>query len=231
MAVSIVQLTASGHSGPGATTTHPTGTFTAPLYRLILVAVGIDDSGGGGHDFSLTGLGITWVSIRRQEGGASDNEERPVELFYGIGNGQTGEITITDSTNFGTNPIQWSVAYVKEVKISNGGADAIVQSNGNGEGNPNTSSNSVGLSAFADAANATFGVVMINGSGSVTEGSGFTEVSDNADSGKRMQTQFKASNDTGVDWSFGSTQASSAIAIELAFGADLNATGFLMNLI
>lgn len=228
MAVSITHVLASGNASPGATQTISTASFLAKFYKLYLVAVGIDDSSGGGHDFSLSGLGVNWQSIKWQPN--ADGYGRPVELFYGLGKGQTGQLSINDAINFGNNPVQWAIAYLDSVKLSSNGGGAIVQNAGagvGGSGQPNQSSINVSLGAFNSVDNATFGVCMINGSGSINTGSGFSQVSNDATSNKRMQTQFKTTNDTGVDWSFGSSQSASAIAIELAFGYDLNRSGLL----
>lgn len=220
MAVSVSNLLASGSNSESANFT--TASFTAPLYRLILVAIGTDTLNF--RTCTCTGLGITWTQIAAQ----GDNDgQRIVQLFRGVGNGTSGALTFTWS-GAQSNP-EWSVNLVTGVKISNSGADAIVQSAGTGTGE--AGSTTVTLAAFGGASNGTFGVCMVNGSSSITTGTGFTQLSNDATSTKRMHTQFRSDNDTSVTWSFGSNMASKSIAVELAFGSDLNASPFILNLV
>ncbi len=103
------------------------------------------------------------------------------------------------------------------------GADAIVQSN-----TVNTTvaslTASVTLSAFASASNATYGVIgWTDRTGPIAPGGGFTELAEAlADEvgGRTLQTEFKDSNDTLIDWTmFENVDEYGAIGIELKAAA------------
>lgn len=98
------------------------------------------------------------------------------------------------------------------------GSGAIVQTAGGTLLSAGTSI-TVGLGTFGKASNATFGAFKIGVNEVITNGTGFTQVSEigttNPDA--RLDSQFRNNNDTSVDWSWTTSNANvAAAAVEIA---------------
>lgn len=103
----------------------------------------------------------------------------------------------------------------------------MVQTATNNNNAVNTSI-TVTLGEFSDTHNATAGIVYVRSARAITVGSGFSQIGTN-DGGAEstITTEFKDTNDTSVDWTWGSvaTQAT-AHAIEIK-SIEQNSSGFL----
>ncbi len=114
----------------------------------------------------------------------------------------------------------YSMFSVSSVNTSGtAGAGAVAQSQTRYQASG--ANTSVTLAAFSSEFNATWGaLVKIPSAGNVTAGSGFTELADGTGpigATARLETQWKPSNDTGVDWTHASAK-SLAIALEIRSG-------------
>lgn len=166
---------------------------------------------------SASGNGLTWVQV----GSTKVQGARAGALFRAMASGPTaGAVTFNITGGTGTpSRAGWSISQFSEVDLSGSdGANAVVQSN---KDNSTASGNSltVTLAAFSNANNATFGGIVVDGGGAITQGSGFTELGEanNGAEGFSIQTQFKDTNDTSVDWTTADTTNLIAIATEIKY--------------
>lgn len=74
------------------------------------------------------------------------------------------------------------------------------------------------LGAFSNVGNATFGAVGYSGTSACTPGTDFNEIHEvsGGQSNCRLQTQWKDSNDTSLDWTLAATQDWVTVGLELA---------------
>ncbi len=157
---------------------------------------------------SVTGAGITFTQIL-----STISSTNRMTFFVGIAaSPTTQQITVNFSGN--QNEIGWSLVYFDDVDLSGGAAAAIVQAVG---GANNNTTLSINLSSFANANNATAGAMRMFLNGNITAGSGFTEMGEADGTDTSIQSQFKNSPDTTVDWSWGSTSLGVGIAVEIKF--------------
>lgn len=206
MAVSVSNRVASADNGGGAS--HTTGSFTPGANKLVLVSIFLYKSSGTILAPTVVGNGITYTEIAHCNTFSSGLDPCQTYLFRGLlGAPTAGGILIT---SVGADFVGAAVDEADGIDTSGiNGAGAIVQSafNQNNSGSTLT----VTLGAFSDANNGTFGCVNSYGSSLKTVGTGFTELTDATDS---PQSQWRADNDTSVDWS-GLSVACGGVAIEL----------------
>lgn len=185
---------------------------------------------------TLSGNGLTWVQIATIVFDTTSSSRRRISLFRAMGSSpSSGSVTIT----FGETTPQalWSIEQVSGVDTSGSdGAGAIVQSATNKDESVSTIVLTVTLGAFSSVDNATFGAFGNYGitAGSGTPGSGFTELTDlnQSANGIHLSTEYKLSNDTGVDYDFTENSQMGGIAIEIKASAttsvkDLIGSGFI----
>ena len=210
-----------------ASLTYTTASVTIPAGELALIAVNSDVNAVVP---TVSGLGMTFVQHSTSSGGTNNIR---ITLFRALSlSDQTGTITITFSSTSNLGGCGWSVVSCASCDQSGvDGAGAIVQAATN---NANGTNNlTVTLAAFSSADNATFSCVTLNGNGSITPGTGFTELGEDDDT-RSIQSQWRNDNDTTSTWTFSSNFVSAGIAIELKYSAvDLSKRGggFLYNFI
>lgn len=207
----------------GSTSTDGTSAATASVTpganKLILLFVATSD----GTDpteapSSVTGNGLTWVQVNHIE---NEGGFRGLTVLRAMGSSPSaGAITINyAATKTG---FIWDVIEIANVDTSGtNGSGAVVQNDTQQTIGDTTSITST-LGAFASVNNATIGGVQMNSTSSaVTPGSGFTELSDDgvATPSTQLQTEFKDTNDTTVDFSWTGNLSASAISIELKAGS------------
>lgn len=196
-------------NGTGNTTT---ASISPSADRLILAHIGQRFVTGTPTTPTLTGNGLTWVQVAT----ANSSENRST-LFRAMGSSpSSGAVTIANVDSQDLDEVGWSI--VEFASADRGGAEgstAIFQVGSTGD--VTGTSLTITLSAFADAANATFGGTWNPmGSGeSITEGSGFTEVGEAQTGDGSIQSQFRSDNDTTVDWTYSTGGSGSAIAVEI----------------
>lgn len=155
---------------------------------------------------TLSGLSITWNQIQTVLFTGSGHLRGT--LFYGIANGNSGVLTIgVNGTN--VQNIYWNV---DQINIADVSINPIVQSNTNGG---QTSSPAVSLSSFATLVNLAYGVIYQDTSGGITQGGGFTQINQYNPGIHGIESEYKASSATNVNWSLSGTPDYVAIAIEI----------------
>ena len=225
MAAICTLLTNSGSNSSHAT--YDTASITPHTGKLILLSVGNNRGAAGVVEATATGCGVTWVKVNSV---TSSDSKQCLTLLRALGNPTTGAITIAFSTSPDT--CEWSVSEISNVdKSGTNGSAAIVQNATNKTDGTTVTGITVTLSAFSNTNNATFGCVRVNNSNTIVEGSGFTEISDGQSSGgQTLETEFKNSNDTTVDWTWGSSSnRSQAIAVEIKYAS--YGGSFILNMI
>jgi len=219
MAVAITNLT-SGESTSGASS-YATGSITATANQLVLLSCSTRTGiSADPNTPTASGGGLTWVLVATDVYDNDSSSRRRLTLFRAMGpSPSAGAITI-DYAGQAQTEQEWSINQCSGVDTSGAnGAGAVVQSATNhilDSGSAGTSL-SVTLAAFASTANATFGA-FANEDSSWTPvvGSGFTALTDANTAGINGHfTEWKATNDTGVDITFGSQTGIAGIAIEI----------------
>ena len=207
MAVTMTPLTSGSASADGATT----ASITPGANALILAAV----VGATTSDpvFTLTGNGLTWVSIDT----VVITGPRVLNLFRALGASPSAGGVSINAHDTNVSGLGWSIAQFDGVDTGGtNGAGAIVQFADGAFGSGH--SVTVTLSAFGDAGNATYGCFgMRDPVGSPTAGTGFTGIHALSAGGMELTSEWRADNDTTVDYSWDpafDTQ-SGGIAIEI----------------
>lgn len=213
MAVNISNLTHdhatdSGSENLGDQNTAAVGPATG---KLVLVAVGANKPSSAPNQPTVSGLGMTWTVVGTV---LSPNNQLRITLFRGVANGNSGQLTISHGGQNEQN-IYWGVSQVDNVDTDGvNGANAITQTATNSS---NSATNfAVTLGAFSSTDNATFGAVYHNTNQDTSPGSGFIEIGE-ADGAHQLESEYKTTNDTSVDWTVSGNAAYVAIATELKF--------------
>lgn len=216
MAIVATQLTSGADSTNG--TVYTTASVSPSGGRLQVLAVYITRSAGiPSTGTTVTGCGLTWAQITTVSNNTGSDSSR-LMLFRAMGSPSAGALTITAPE--GQLRAGWSLTEFENVETSGSdGADAVIQSANDQNGGATLTGATITLSAFGNAANAAFGAIGVTASGAVTEGSGFTELSENTvETVSQLQAEWKDAQDTTVDWSWGSASVSYvALAIEIKF--------------
>ncbi len=219
-AVSCSVLTAS--SSTTNATSHTTASVTPGADRLILVATAQTRSAATActdNDVTgITGNGLTWVHINRQCFSDAGSPTNTVELWRSMGSSPSSGAVVFDFSGTTQLNAAWAVIECTGTDTSGtNGSGAVVQSVIN-KAEPGTSLTAT-LGAFGSAGNATLGVFANSTNQAITEGSGFTELTEQQVSeGLTLQVEWKSTNDTSVDASFSSIDAG-AVAIEIKASA------------
>lgn len=160
---------------------------------------------------SLSGDGIIWVSKNDTGGGT-----RHITFFAGLSSSAVpGVLTFTVAGGTGT-PSRGAFTIFQIAQVNTNGTASVVQSNVGGSNSANNLT--VNLGAFANPINMTIGALMLDTGGTITPGTGFTQIGQANDAGDAfsIQSQFKYTNDQTVDWTTSDTAELRAIAAEIA---------------
>lgn len=224
-------ITATGKtsgSSTALTSTKTTASVTLPASTLILLAVSTQiNTGGPVTVSSVTSSGATWVSVSTGTYSSSAHiNDHHLEVWRTmVSPNQTGVITMNLSNV--SNRVCWSVISFANVKTTGlSGEDAVLQPTSAVLVFPGPPSvTEVDLAAFDSADNATYGAVDVDVSTAI-QGSGFTEIHDvlNSTGGTRsyVETEFKNSNDTTVNWLTNGSGQGIGIAMEIVFDSGTN---------
>lgn len=207
MALSFTNLTVNGSTSN--TNSFNTASISPTANRLVLVTV---TNAFTSNTPTVTGASMTWELAGTYL--RSTNDFR-ISVFRAMSSSPgSGALTISFSSN--QTRTTWSVNQSgADIALGANGANAIVQSVG-GETAASNSGLTLNLAAFSNVANGAFGAVREGGNAGITPGSGFTELSENTSTPDAVQTQYKATNDTSVDWSWsGVGDRSIGIAFEI----------------
>lgn len=172
----------------------------------------------------IQGTGATWTKLVDL---TPSLDTTRLSLFYA--KFAAGE-TSTPSIAFGFVPNQTSCSHIL-IEFANtalggtNGINAIVQSKTGALGSAGTGLTVTLDNAFQAVANATFGVMALRLNEGITEGSGFTELAQvgGAVPNRTMEAEFKATNDTTVDWTWTNSMIDACgIALELREAFEIN---------
>lgn len=208
MPVTATHLT-SGYQASATNAT--TASISLSKAKLILVAV----ASVQGQLPTVSSSSRTWTQVDTHESGTVR-----VTLFRSLQNTDDSETLNIDFDGNNQIHIGWSITEFDNTKKTGvNGADAIVQSAAQdivGSGG----NYSLTLSAFEDAGNATFGFLRINNNTNFSPGSGFTELAEISQASFEMQSQWKNSADTTVDWTNSTTTTARGCAVEIRFSEE-----------
>ena len=203
-------LTTSSSGTPA--TSFTTASVSPTSNNLVLIAVHSVVGSGTGNIPTVTGAGLTWVEVNHQY--RSGVTTILITVLRGLGTVTPGALTI-DFAGQTQTQCSWSVNSFANIDTSgSNGSGAIVQSAVN-TNTGTTTGLSITLSAFGSANNATYGAINKSGNNAPAAGSGFTELGTDTNT-QLIETEWKNTNDTSVDWTWGSESASSeGVAIEI----------------
>jgi len=199
-------------SGSGTNnTSFSTASITPSANKLVLLSVASRVSGGGTTAPTVTGNGLTWVLVRSTKEAASWNR---ISVFRAMGaSPSSGATTISFGSITQLSAI-WSVTEYTNMDTSGtNGSGAIAQIATNSGIAVTTLTATLG--AFSATANATYGAIVSEVAGAITHGTDFTEIHDVNVTDNSLETEWKNSNDTTVDWSWGPTARVAGIGLEI----------------
>lgn len=195
-------------------TSYSTGSYSPVADLPLLAFVYSNDDGNPAQVPTLSGNGLTWTQVvTKQHSNLSlpGNPRPRLTVFRAIGASPSiGALTADFAGNQQNDCKIIVVQCYGFVKTGSNAADLVIDTASN-EGTGVTGL-TVTLPTFAKVKNVAIGVITHFGS-SVTTGSGFNLIAQNADGAHILQIQYKI-NDTTVDWTF-STENPTAVALEL----------------
>lgn len=231
MAITQTSLTSGSSivSGTSFATASVTPTANALIIATFTPRNGASTNPGS---MSVTGNGLTWVSIGSVNFDNASSSRRTMQMFRALGAApSTGVITFTtaETDTGGT----WTVDQFTGVDTSGtNGSGAVVQFATNSDPSATVATLTVTLAAFGSVNNGTYGVFCnTDGTSTTTAGSGFSKVSDIGDSNaavsQRQTSEFNSANDTSVDITFSTTAELGGIAIEIKASTTVTPVTFI----
>lgn len=197
-----------------ATGTSYTTASISPASNQLILATIYSRSNSAGQSLAptLTGNGLTWVQVATLADSATTQR---ISLFRALGSAVAGTVVI----DFGAVTqarCGWSISQFNNVALTGtNGSGAIVQSVTNKDEGTNTGL-TVTLAAFGSVNNATYGGVKAGNP--ITPGTGFAELGE--DGVIFIESEWKNSNDTSVDWTWSSTSGFAlGVACEIKFAS------------
>lgn len=212
--ITIANLTtyASGVSATSFSTSAFTPTGNKPVLASVTTRVAAADP----NTPTLSGNGLTWVMVGSSQNYDNSGSQKRVTLFRAMGASPSNGALTADFAGQTQTDCVIVVDQLTNADISGtNGSGAIVQTANASDTTGSTNTLSATLAGFTTLANATYGVCAIGNTGTFTPGGGFTTVGTNGTSNITLATEFKDSNDTGVDFSFSANGELGLIAVEL----------------
>lgn len=200
-------------------TSFNTANISPAANSLILLEVHSKDDGAAVTP-TVTGCSMTWTQVATVSfnGGSSS-----VTLFRSLNASPGSACALTiDFSGSTQQEISWIIHQWDGVDTSGtNGSGAIVQSATNSSEGATTLS--VTLAAFGDATNnAAAGFFGRNSAAVTTVGGGFTILGDFLPSARRASAEYKIGEDTGVDMSWGTSNAVGGVAVEIKAASGAN---------
>lgn len=204
--VTFANLTKSGTTvnATSFVTASVTPTGSAPV---LLTTSGTTISGNGpGPVTSITSTGLTWVNVSAIDVSIGEGTGRSSRLEVWCGDGASPSASaITINWTNTVNQTSWTVSQ------SSGAAPtcaaAIGQIFSNPKFSPTASPLTVAMTSFNSANSATYGGGMVEGSRTVTAGSGMTLLGTSPQSNDTASDEFSSGNVTPVNLNYTSTNA------------------------
>ena len=211
MAVVASLLTSAGSTTDAAS--YNTASVSPTNGSLILLCVARRENAPN----SISGCGLTWTEV---DSAVTTDGVQGAIVYKGVGTPSAGAITIGfagTQSNCG-----WMVVEFSEAEVTNS-ADGIVEGTNSGL--------TVTLPTFANSENATFGFVRFQANKTIANGSGFTQLGEVNTAEFSMDSQFKNTNDTSVDWTWASDgNRAAGVAVEIGYVPAVGGS-FLFNLL
>jgi hypothetical protein len=205
---------------------YTTASVTPVAGKLYLLSVQHTIAAGAPNTATVTGAGMTWVQVATV---ITAGLTQRLTMYRAMsGSPGSGSLTI-DTAGQNQDRMQWVLDELSNTDLAGAdGSGAVVQSV-TGTWNSTNTGQSLTLSSFGSSDNATYGVLRKNQSTGITPGSGFTEL---ADSGtfivsSEIQSQWKNTPDTSVDWSWAS-ESNSGVMIAAEIRAN-QSTGIIFS--
>lgn len=197
--------------GSNSASSHTVVNLASSANQLMLLSVWNNKAAATADLPTVSGTARTWTQVATVL--SADNTKRNT-LFRSLTAGAVTEDAVVNCTNTQTHIRIVGAGFTGIDTGGTNGANAIVQSGTNTNAGAQTGI-LITLSAFASSSNVAYGFVAKNGSNDITEGSGFTKLSE--DTGyPTVHHQYKL-NDNTVDWSWSSESATTnAVACEVA---------------
>lgn len=225
MAITATHILTNGSGTDG--TSFETASVSLSANKLVLLAVTNRISATPPTTPTVSGASRTWTQVATKD---ESNIQRTTVFRSLSGSANSGALTI----DFGLDTqvrCLWSVAEFTGVDTGGtNGASAIVQSVTDSSASADPFS--ITLAAFSDAANATYGAIGVTvADAAITEGSGFTELGDAVITEATVtatQSEWRADNDTSVDWNLNAAAVCTGVAIELKIAPPTNKDSMFM---
>ncbi len=206
----------TNQSNTGATS-YVTASGSPTTGILQLLTVGNQVSAGTPNEPTISGVGLTWVKVDTKV--STGVTTRRVTVFRAMGTASAGALTIDFA---GQTQVRcgwsWSEFTGTDTSGTNGSGAIVQSATAEATDAAPTASLTVTLSAFSNVNNATYGGIRYGGSSTtdvLAAGSGFTQLG-LVNGFASYQSQWKATNDTTVDWTHNSTSLySEAVGIEI----------------
>jgi hypothetical protein len=190
-AITATNLTTAGANSPGVN--EPTASITPTANKLVLACVVTKVASGTPAAPTLTGNGLNWVQLETLDNGVTRQT-----MFRAMGLAPTAGTVLIDFAGDTPSSASWSIFEVGNVDP--GGTDGSIASV-HSSANSCTTCNAVSttLAAFFGVENGTVGCGSIDSNTGLTVGTGFTQVGQNSGVNTRVMSEYKTTNDTGVD--------------------------------
>jgi len=196
-------------------TSYTTASISPSSNKLLLLAVYTRIGASVVVPTSVTGNGLTWVLVAEVGTGTHN-----LSVWRAMGASPSAGTVVIDYSGVTQTGCAWEICEFTGMDTSGtNGSGAIVQSVATAFAS--ATSAEVTLAAFGSADNATFGCFGKADNEAITQGTGFTSLS-NPFGGTpvaTMLTEFRNDNDTSVDASWVSSAASRGIGVEIKAAA------------
>lgn len=223
MAITVSNLLQNGNTADQ--NSYTTASVSLSANKLDLLSVVSAYTSGTVNIPTVSGASRTWTQVVTKVDSANN---RRITVFRSLSSSaNSGALTI-DFAGQTQLSCSWIVDEFNNIDLSGtNGANAVVQSASAAVDGTN-SGITVTLAAFSGTSNATYGSLRAGAGVGLTSGNGFTQIATYNDGGCNLQSQFKDSNDTSVDWTWPSgTSLVPAIAIEIKHSIPVSGNFFL----
>lgn len=164
---------------------------------------------------TLTGNGLTWVEIATIDYDVGGTSRKTATLLRAMGASPSAGAVTIDFSGQNQTDIVWTIDQFSGIDTGGtNGSSAIVQSAAS-SGASTGSSYTVTLGAFSSADNGTYGGMFADRGDFTTQGSGFTKLANQLETNISLLSEWRADNDTSVNFSGGGDTNCGGIAIEI----------------
>ena len=226
----VTLVTKKTFQSASAATSYATTSHTPAANKLQLASVNSRHASATPNQPTLSGNGLTWVAVASVVYDDTGSQKR-VTLFRAMGASPSAGALTADFAGQSQSDCTITIDEATGMDTTGtNGSGAIVQSVTNSDKTGSGTSLSATLAAFGSGRNGTYGVCAIGNVGTFTPGSGFSTVSSVATASNiTLATEYKTTNDTGVDFSFSVGGELGIIAVEIKCAIPPMNTGLVDN--